>query len=82
MGSYQRSIPHVHRHRITPFCIPFEIDGFGGAQVEANLQLGAPTKCSSIGSIFITQGTLFSSSATVKLFFFLVKSMDFEETRL
>lgn len=64
--SAMRPIPHVRRHRMTPFCGPSEIDGLGGAQAEANLPLVAPTKRSSIGSSSATQRKSFSSSAQSK----------------
>ncbi|KAE9595868.1 putative chromatin regulator PHD family [Lupinus albus] len=64
--SAMRPIPHVHRHRLTPFCGPFETNGFDGAQVEANLPLVAPTKRTSIGSTSATHRKSFAASAQSK----------------
>ncbi|XP_027334591.1 AT-rich interactive domain-containing protein 4-like isoform X2 [Abrus precatorius] len=64
--SAMRPIPHVRRHRMTPFCRPSETNGFDGAQVEANLPLVAPIKRSSVGSTSATQRKSFSSSAQSK----------------
>lgn len=64
--SAMRPIPHVRRHRMTPFCGPSETDGFDGAQVEANLPLVAPTKRNSIGSTSVTQRKSFAGSAQSK----------------
>ncbi|KAG5021631.1 hypothetical protein JHK85_017973 [Glycine max] len=64
--SAMRPIPHIHRHRMTPFCGPSETDGFDGTQVEAILPLVAPTKRSSIGSTSGTHRKSFSSAAQSK----------------
>lgn len=63
--SAMRPIPQVRRHRMTPFCGPSEMDGFGGAHVEASVPL-VPMKRSSIASSSATQRKSFSSSALSK----------------
>ncbi|KAK7381917.1 hypothetical protein VNO80_00476 [Phaseolus coccineus] len=63
--SAMRPIPHIRRHRMTPFCGPSETDGFDGGQVEPNLPLVAPTK-RSIGSTSATHRKSFSSAAQSK----------------
>ncbi|CAJ2663275.1 unnamed protein product [Trifolium pratense] len=63
--SAMRPIPHVRRHRMTPFRGPSDINGFGGAHVEANVPL-VPLKRSSIGSSSATQRKSFSSSSHSK----------------
>ncbi|KAG4940039.1 hypothetical protein AAZX31_16G011900 [Glycine max] len=64
--SAMRPIPHIRRHRMTPFCGPSETDGFDGTQVEAILPLVAPTKRTSIGSTSGTHRKSFSSAAQSK----------------
>ncbi|XP_045788753.1 AT-rich interactive domain-containing protein 4-like [Trifolium pratense] len=63
--SAMRPIPHVRRHRMAPFRGPSDINGFGGAHVEANVPL-VPLKRSSIGSSSATQRKSFSSSSHSK----------------
>ncbi|CAK8560520.1 unnamed protein product [Lathyrus sativus] len=63
--SAMRPIPHVRRHRMTPFSGPSEIDSFGGAHVEANVPL-VPMKRSSIGTSSAAHRKSFSSSAHSK----------------
>jgi len=63
--SAMRPIPHIRRHRMTPFCGPSEADGFDGGQVEANLPLIAPAKRST-GSASATHRKSFSSAAQSK----------------
>ncbi|KAK4269017.1 hypothetical protein QN277_022226 [Acacia crassicarpa] len=64
--SAMRPIPHVHRHRMTLFSGPSEIDGYDGAQVETSLPLVVPAKRSTIGSSSATQRRSFSGSAQSK----------------
>ncbi|KAK7275508.1 hypothetical protein RIF29_16627 [Crotalaria pallida] len=64
--SAMRPIPHIRRHRMTPFCGPSETNGFDGAQVEANLPLVAPTKRSTIGSTSATHRKSLAASAQSK----------------
>lgn len=63
--SAMRPIPHIRRHRMTPFCGPSETDGFDGAQVEGNLPLVAPAKRST-GSTSATHRKSFSIAAQSK----------------
>ncbi|KAI4355366.1 hypothetical protein L6164_004147 [Bauhinia variegata] len=64
--SAMRPIPHVRRHRMTPFSGPSESNGYDGAQVEAHLPIVVPTKRSSIGSSSATQRKSFSGSSQSK----------------
>lgn len=63
--SAMRPIPHVRRHRMTPFSGSSGVNGFGGAHVEAYVPL-VPVKRSSIGSSSATQRKSFSSSSQPK----------------
>lgn len=63
--SAMRPIPHVRRHRMTPFSGPSGVNGFGGPHVEAYVPL-VPVKRSSIGSSSATQRKSFSSSSQPK----------------
>ncbi|KAJ7963354.1 AT-rich interactive domain-containing protein 4-like [Quillaja saponaria] len=63
--SAMRPIPHVRRHRMTPFSRIFEADGYDGGQVNANLPV-APTKHSNVGSTSATLRKSFSASSQSK----------------
>lgn len=64
--SAMRPIPHVRRHRMTPFSGPSETEGYDGALVEFSLTPVAPTKRSGTGSSSATQRRSFSGSAQSK----------------
>ncbi|XP_042946624.1 AT-rich interactive domain-containing protein 4-like isoform X2 [Carya illinoinensis] len=61
-----RPIPHVQRHKMTPFSGMSEADGHEGGQVKANLPVVAPTKHSIVGSTPTTQRRTYSSSSQAK----------------
>ncbi|XP_057743524.1 AT-rich interactive domain-containing protein 4-like [Arachis stenosperma] len=64
--SAMRPIPHVRRHRMTPFSGPSQTDGFDGAPVEPHLPIVVPAKRSSIGSTSASQRKSFLGAAQSK----------------
>ncbi|MED6187535.1 AT-rich interactive domain-containing protein 4 [Stylosanthes scabra] len=64
--SAMRPIPHIHRHRMTPFSGPSQTDGFDGTPVEPHLPLVVPAKRSSIGSTSASHRKSFLGSAQSK----------------
>ncbi|KAJ7951440.1 AT-rich interactive domain-containing protein 4-like [Quillaja saponaria] len=64
--SAMRPIPHVRRHRMTPFSRIFEADGYDGGQAKANLPVVAHAKHSNVGSTSATQRKSFSASSQSK----------------
>ncbi|XP_062154873.1 AT-rich interactive domain-containing protein 4-like [Alnus glutinosa] len=61
-----RPIPHVRRHKMTPFSGMSEADGHDGGQVKVNLPVVAPTKHNIVGSTPPTQRRSYSSSSQAK----------------
>uniref|UniRef100_A0A2N9FUV4 ARID domain-containing protein n=1 Tax=Fagus sylvatica TaxID=28930 RepID=A0A2N9FUV4_FAGSY len=61
-----RPIPHVRRHKMTPFSGMSEVDGHDGGLVKATLPVVTPTKQSIVGSAPTTQRRSYSSSSQAK----------------
>lgn len=61
-----RPIPHVRRHKMTPFSGMSELDGHDGGLVKATLPVVTPTKQSIVGSAPTTQRRSYSSSSQAK----------------
>ncbi|KAB1218290.1 AT-rich interactive domain-containing protein 4 [Morella rubra] len=61
-----RPIPHVRRHKMTPFSGISEADGHDGGQVKANLPVVTPMKHGIVGSTPTTQRRSYSSSSQAK----------------
>ena len=61
-----RPIPHVRRHKMTPFSGMSEADGHDGGQVKVTLPVVTPVKQSIVGSAPTTQRRSYSSSSQAK----------------
>lgn len=61
-----RPIPHVRRHKMTPFSGMSEADGHDGGQAKANLPVVTPAKHNIVGSTPPTQRRSYSSSSQAK----------------